>query len=687
MSFQSNLTEIFSGSSSNAANRWIACNYNDKVLFAHNSVIPQYWPGYGNTLPIPGLDNNQRYIGVAAFYGHVMLWFSNILKYSDTNDFTNFIPVGETAVAIRLTLTDGFVQPIIGVTTDWIYVNEIPTGLVELAFVRIEIPPQYNFYTVRAVLPFNSVSGTGVNFPQTINAGITGLIWTTEWVEWAAGGRISFTNNSTPVLVNSSSDNVNFFNSLAADFITPATGDTAQITVNDPISVGQPGDYISIGDQMTPGLDIYQIILIDNNNALITVKKVGQGTNLAISYLAGTGLRSQHWINVTNDTANQMFGAANEGIRERYAVKLSLENLTGQTTPGTTIPGGLQMSALVANEAGQLTNIGDRINGDILQFIQLGEYGYILKNRSIQSVQNVGRSNGTFFIRPEITDEGFVGKYSFVKIGDDRLYFLGNRDFYEYKGGNSLNPLLFNHVEQVFKELDLTKRDLIFGYHNEAKYEIWMVYPVIADTGIPRRVIIYNYKFDSITVDDYDAALNGLTAVGGVDWTIDLFVENLLGNVEALVGNVEDLGNSFTERLNIIAFEGTDTPITAVQGRVYSRDGVAYLCDFISTAIDFGDDSVWKYVYCVKPNINIKQKLTPSPFRLYCQVGARDNFDSDTRWSDPLYIDVAGNSNDVTKFDITNSGRFIFIRFYSEQADIQYEISGYTIFARKGADY
>jgi len=52
-----------------------------------------------------------------------------------------------------------------------------------------------------------------------------------------------------------------------------------------------------------------------------------------------------------------------------------------------------------ANEAGETRVIGSDVNGSIFNIVVLGDYAYIFKERSIQVMQYVGVTSGTFFIR------------------------------------------------------------------------------------------------------------------------------------------------------------------------------------------------------------------------------------------------------------------------------------------------
>ena len=123
------LTKIFTGASASLSNRWSRCDFLDKEIFAHATVKPQYWPGFGLCRDLPGLDPSTRWDGILSFYGHLMGFQGSTVSWSDTNDFTNFIPVAATIQNVVLTLANNLTQLAPGVESGWIFVNE-PHNLI-----------------------------------------------------------------------------------------------------------------------------------------------------------------------------------------------------------------------------------------------------------------------------------------------------------------------------------------------------------------------------------------------------------------------------------------------------------------------------------------------------------------------------------------------------------------------------
>src|SRR5579859_614952 len=130
--FQLTPSSIFSGSTPSTGYPWFSTDLFDVIVFAQHDNVAQYWkpPLPAVCAPIPGLPvTDDQWDGTEVFFGHVLLWKSDRLKWSDTNDYTTWIPVGQTAASAVLTVaTGGYVQPSPGGTVT-ITVNENPSAL------------------------------------------------------------------------------------------------------------------------------------------------------------------------------------------------------------------------------------------------------------------------------------------------------------------------------------------------------------------------------------------------------------------------------------------------------------------------------------------------------------------------------------------------------------------------------
>jgi hypothetical protein len=813
------LTQIFTGASASLSNRWSFCSFLDNAVFAQSSIAPQYWPGSGTTLPLPGLDPSTRWDGVLSYEGHLMGFQGATLTWSDVNDFTNFIPVGATIQDVALTLANNFTQLPAGTETDWIFVNQTTAGMVADMFVRIDYPPYYNFYTVNAVSLTNGSTGTSCDFSQTIPAGSQAMLYTstpspTTWASTTTTpgvvppytgddiGFLQLTGSNQPLKIVGQSNNNSLSGVLTTAFTAPTIGSAVSVNVVE-LPGWQVGDYLSLGgdgsnDATSLGLDIYQvasvtpasvtvntisgsvtnatstltsptvtvatptlpptlalgytmlgqtivafggranhwtITLSGNAGSAITngtidysyttdtlvspsisLVRMGIGTNQQTSYPGGAFAVTQPYILLENDGLYDASFPPDSSISEAYALKLTLNSLTGTAPAGSNFVSGTQILSLNANEAGQLVNAGDRINGPIWAMSTSGLYAVIMKERSFQSIQYVGLPN-IFNIWPEFTDEGLLGKNTWCKVGENTIYFWGHRAFFQFaSGGGDATPIGQKQFVEVLKEIDLERVSEACMYHKEDRREVWFVYPTLyrdASTA-PSRVFIYNYEQGSISLDDYaedslrilentpdrclengdlrlleasPSAQSPITAVGALpNYTEALEWQNWEGTWQSQLIAWNDLtgGNAF---LTLMALYPEGEVQLVAHGSVYDRDGEAIFSAWETVLHDGGDEQAFKYVDLVQFSLAVNEQQNTRPFRLYIQVGVRANFDSLTVWSTPQWVDCAGNAEYATKKNFKMSGRFVGLRFFSDQADCQWRIASYTISGRLGGTY
>jgi hypothetical protein len=421
-----------------------------------------------------------------------------------------------------------------------------------------------------------------------------------------------------------------------------------------------------------------------SSNPTITIQRQGIGTNQQFAYPAGTNAITQPYVQVSNSGVTAAPIPPSSNLIEAYALQLQLQDLTGIVPPGSAIIGGSQILSLNANEAGQLVNAGDRVNGPIWAMSTIGLYGLIMKERSFQLMQYVGAPS-IFTIWPDFADEGLLGRNTWCKINDTTIYFFGHRAFYTYTTGVP-QEIGMKQFLQVLTEIDLSKVQEAFMYHKEDRREVWFVYPAQGANFPPQRVFIYNYEQNTCTLDDYEDSNAPITAIGRQDYATALTWANWAGR---WIDQIQSWGDLLASKANLtlMALYPSGVPGIYSHGQVYDRAGAAYQSIFETVAHDCGDEQAYKYLDLVQFSLQVKQVLTPRPFRLFVQAGTQENLDGTISWSTPQWVDCAGNANYVTKLNIKVAGRFIRIRFYTDQADTQWRVTTYSISGRIGNTY
>ncbi len=514
--------------------RFVACNFLSKVAIAHPDIAPITWDAMSAaTVAIPGLPRTATYRGVNAFQGHLCLWQGQIFKWSDQNDLTTWIPVATVPATFVFLLRDAYTLGTYGIESDYLYVNRDPAGLGVGQYLRIDGAPLYTFFQVGKVLPTIGQTGVASGFSQSIAAGDTKDLFLQAAVPFVATERLYFAGLPTAYLevVRDATSPATVGLVLSTTFVQPAVNFTVTASFTSSPALLAPGSYVSVGGAAQPGSDVYRVESVDLTSNQAVLKRMGVGSSGAGSHLAGEFVVAQPFVTVKNISAINAVSGFAEVVAEAFAFTVIPVDLTGNAAVGDVFAAGSQVLTVAPNGAGEVINAGALVNGPILHFDTLGEMGYLFKQRSIQSVQYTGVGNGTFFIRPEVTDEGLVGDYAFVKVGNDEMYFWGNRGIYRFLGGSNLQPIAPQHYKQLKAELDITRADQIIGYHNEQDFEIWFVYPqkAISPELGGLRVFIWNYAENSCTIDDYPSSFQALSAIGRVSWNQDLTWARTLG--------------------------------------------------------------------------------------------------------------------------------------------------------------
>lgn len=718
LQFNGYLTEIHRGAGTSRTSRWLAADWYDRVLFTAPGASPLFWaPGMEQARPVPGLPATVGYDGVEVFNGRALLWSDDTVKWCAQNDFANWVPVPVTAATGRGILLDDVAAQEISSVIGPVHFEEFSGELAVGQFVRIvsnEADPEtitYDYFTVESFANSLNEYGQTLSVDQTVEAGKTAKVFLEfpdAYVEWSEGARVSVAGASTELTIGERSRNQNVVYSASEsnnDFLVPEVGGKTHITLRESPQELEPGDVISIAHRSDEaGQDLYEVLQVAQT---LTIKRLGVGANQANpgGPVAGaeTVVVFQPWVELVNETAANVFIVRNSEIRTITAATLRTLAYTGATPPGERIPSGAVLETLDANDAGEFVNAGSRVNGAVYAITTLAEFAYILKEWSIQSMQDVGRDLGTFYVRTEIHDEGLVGRYAWTRFGDRSIAFIGHKAFYVYTGGQDLRPFADSQWDAFRAEFDRSRADEVVAYHNRPFSEIWFVYPTLDNKT---KVLVYNYDAQSITLDEYDSALNGLTAVGMIEWELAPTWESLDygekfnsedkryyqyvedGEQEyAILGIGGDAGNS-----NLNEDPTAEIPRLLLHGRKFSRDSrddctpAAYECLAETPDFDWGDPAAVKYLDAVYLSLHVPEPLA-GPLTLEVSAGFRMNLDEGLSYSGSQTVSLTGSGNGVTKVNLKATGRYIRLRFRSNTAGAKWSISAYRMMARVGSTW
>lgn len=415
-------------------------------------------------------------------------------------------------------------------------------------------------------------------------------------------------------------------------------------------------------------------------SANCTISTGGSGAS-GITHFGTGDLTAGQFVRIWSGTNYSYYSVAATPAADATTVSLTRIDTTGAHATATNLAGA-SLVTVDANEAGTAQNVGANINGPIFAVVPMGDSAFIFKERSIQSLQYVGQQSGTFFAHTENDAEGLIGRNAYVKLGNGRIIFLGQRELYDYRGGATPQPVCVQYTRQLFAELDRAHLDKIHMLHREDRNEVHLFYPATSDAQ--QKVLVWNYVENTCSLDYFAYTLGGVCASGAIIFSTDPTWETVPGDRRWTddVLNWNQYVASGSQTTYMVATEnemaGSPTFGLLVHGYGYNRLGAAYTALAETMDFDCGDDSLFKYIDAVTV------QLSDLSGTLNIQVGTRPDQDSDITWSAIYPVSTASNP---TKINPGGSGRYVRLRFYSDTADAQWAVSAFNIFARLGGPY
>jgi hypothetical protein len=509
------------------------------------------------------------------------------------------------------------------------------------------------------------ISGTGTEVGKILS--LSGALSFGEVpVNGSVQSMLRIQNKGTTALAVSSISYPSGFSGAYAGTVAPGTTKTVLVTFA-PTAASSYSGNLTVNSDADSGTDTFPLS--------------GVGFNVA----QPAALVADQFVSLEDVRSSQTFYNFYTVVSmSNTSLVLRLMDLTGATPSGTTLPAdGRQFFTVDANEAGETRVVGARMNGSILRVMSQGDYAYIFKERSIQSLQYVGLGSGTFFVHNEVSGEGLIARPAIVDRQDGTLVFLGHRELYAYQGGPNLVSVCQQATRQLYRELDRTRLDDIRLFHNENRKEVWVQYPVSGGF----RVLIWNYVEDSASFDDYKPEVL-FTGLGLVDWSSDVVWEQL---AEATTWDSLDSNLDWNE---LVSGSVDHVPLLAsadgnlrLHGMTYSRDGEGYLSVSETMDFDLGEPDVWKYVDVVVLGLDVKQPDTVSRL-MTVQVGTQASLSgADITWTAPQQVLVNGKAPVPVKVNPGGAGRYLRLRFSSADADVQWRVSSFEIHCRPGGFY
>jgi hypothetical protein len=222
------------------------------------------------------------------------------------------------------------------------------------------------------------------------------------------------------------------------------------------------------------------------------------------------------------------------------------------------------------------------------------------------------------------------------------VYFIGKGDIHR-TSGQLTEDIGLPIRDELFTNVNTAALSAAFAFPMLSTGEVWFCIPTGLNT-VPDTAFVYNEELKNWTILDVNFSCHA-------DKGLSTIPVEIVGNAGGDLLRM-DYGNN----------DYSSSVYSAIDGRVESGD------------MHFGEPNRMKHVAEVIPDLNVQDEIK----ELLIQVGVRNRLADDIKWSDPVAFTIGSSAK--CDFDgYRKEGKYIRIRFYSDQKDTPWSLSGYTI--------
>lgn len=280
-----------------------------------------------------------------------------------------------------------------------------------------------------------------------------------------------------------------------------------------------------------------------------------------------------------------------------------------------------------------------------------------------QNIYGMTHYRSPFDYQSSIMHEGIgiLGAKAFAKDKNGITYLVGQDDFHAL--ADTISSIGFPIRNSVFPNLNKDTVRTSFSFYMPDTKEIW--HCVTIGSGTPNTAFVYNTELKNWSICDIDYTCHTYNFKQGVSaW------DNLsFGSWDEITDSDWDsLSNNGVLPYNVVG----DT-----QGRIFKLDDSANNNgEAIESYIETGDILFDNPVY----NKNITEvfpslKPQAADTQLLVQVGTRDSLHQQLTWSAPVAYTIGVDE----KVDFLESGKYVRLRFYTNQLDAEWILDGFYI--------
>lgn len=281
---------------------------------------------------------------------------------------------------------------------------------------------------------------------------------------------------------------------------------------------------------------------------------------------------------------------------------------------------------------------------DIKAQISIGNKIYFFTERGIW-LTNFAEPTKGFYIAGYEAE--IISRRAVCRV-DNTVFWAGKKDFFSATDG-AVKPIGMPIRNDYLNYRSSSYLQRAFSFHNRNNREVWFCVPTTLSTDTPDTAYIYNYEMDNWSISD----VNFISA-GESDF-LTLPYE-IVGNQNGDILKLDDGDNDY--------YAGAEFPLT---GFIETGDMAFNAPDFTKKISDVMAEPA--------PQTDVTE--------LMIQVGVKNRLSDDIRWSDPTPFTLG--VSDFADFNhFRKDGKYIRLRFYSDQLDTPWTLAGYSLKYEQG---
>ena len=222
------------------------------------------------------------------------------------------------------------------------------------------------------------------------------------------------------------------------------------------------------------------------------------------------------------------------------------------------------------------------------------------------------------------------------------IYWLGKKDAYRTMEGQAV-PIGLPIRDDLFDNLAASYHATAFAFSMQSTGEVWFCVATGANT-VPDTAYIYNEELKNWTIADIGFSCAGEKGSTGIPVEI-------VGTSAGYILQMDSGNNGYAS-----------AAATAIDGRIETGD------------LNFDLPDNMKRISEVVPDLAVQTLVT----ELMVQVGVRNRLADDIKWSDPVAFTI-GVSERCDFNGFRKEGKWVRVRFYSDQKDAPWKLAGFTI--------